>query len=167
MKSLFRSTLTAALLLGSALANAGAITDVGENKIVDALFRGQALAAPATWYVGAGTDVCADAGNGAEPSGNGYARVAVSASLAAWAGTQGAGTAVASSGISGLTSNNATITFPVSTGAWGTIQSVRWYDASTGGNAWVCANLGQPFQVDRAGVTVYFSAGQLTVRVDD
>lgn len=71
---------------------------------------------------------------------NGYARVSIAASLAAWAGTQGAGTTAASSGTSGTTSNNAAITYATPTGAWqGTNQYIvgtAVFDASTAGNAW-------------------------------
>ena len=113
MKDL-RLTLAALLISGLVMfggyATAGALTDYAENKTVDALLRGQALGAPATSYIGLGTDTCSDVGNGTEPSGNGYARVAVTNSLANWAGTQSSGSTVASSGTGGTTSNNAVIT---------------------------------------------------------
>ena len=91
-----------------------------ENKLVDHLLRGQTLTAPATVYVGLSTTAPGEASFGTEVSGTAYARVAVTSSLANWAGTQGAGTTVASSGTSGLTSNNAAITFPTpGAGGWG------------------------------------------------
>lgn len=80
-------------------------SDFAENKIIDAVFRGQALGAPATLYVGLFTAAPSDAGGS-------YARVAVVSNLANWAGTQAAASTVASSGTSGTTSNNAKITFP-------------------------------------------------------
>ncbi len=50
--------VAAALALASAAVSAGAFTDYAENKLVDALFRGQALGTPATWYVGLDTASC-------------------------------------------------------------------------------------------------------------
>lgn len=148
-------------------AKAGALADYAENKAVDALLRGQALGAPATFHLGLATDTCTDSGAGTEPSGNSYARVAVTSSLANWAGTQSAGSTTASSGTGGTTSNNGAITWPTSTGAWGTLQSVRWYDASTAGNSWICINLTSPLNVSGTGFTVSFAAGQLSLQLDN
>ena len=148
-------------------AQADALSNFAENKVLDAVVRGQTLGAPATMYVGLATDTCTDAGSGTEPSGNAYARVAVTSSLANWAGTQSAGSTAASSGTGGTTSNNSAITFPASTGAWGTLQSVRWYDASTAGNPWVCINLTASLSVSGSGFTVQFAAGQLTFQIDN
>lgn len=154
-------------VFASVPAIAGALTDFAENKSVDALLRGQTLGAPATMYLGLTTDTCTDAGAGTEPSGGAYARVAVTSSLANWAGTQSAGSTAASSGTGGTTSNNALITWPESTAAWGSLQAVRWYDASTAGNAWICINLGSAFNVSASGVTVKFNAGALQFQVDN
>lgn len=165
--------LTLAALFASALclvggyAQAGAFTDYAENKIADAVLRGQSLGAPATMYIGLATDTCTDAGAGTEPSGNAYARVAVTSSLANWAGTQSAGSTAASSGTGGTTSNNGAITWTPSSGAWGNLQSVRWYDAASAGNSWVCINLTSSLNVSGSGFTVSFSAGQLSLQIDN
>lgn len=148
-------------------AHADALTNYAENKAVDALLRGQSLGAPATMYIGLTTDACSDVGNGTEPSGGAYARVAVTSSLANWAGTQSASSTTASSGTNGTTSNNAAIVFPASTASWGTVQAVRWYDASTAGNAWICINLTSSLNVSGAGFTVQFASGQLSFQVDN
>ena len=158
--------VTAITLLGGT-AQADALTNYAENKIIDALVRGQALGAPATLHIGLATDTCTDAGAGTEPVGNAYARVAVTSSLANWAGTQAAASTTASSGTGGTTSNNGAITWAASTGAWGNLQSVRWYDASTAGNAWICINLAAPLNVSGTGFTVSFAAGQLTFQIDN
>lgn len=164
----FRKILTAAALcLAAVFAHAGALSDTAENKIVDALLRGQALGAPASTYLGLTTDTCTDAGAGTEPSGGAYARVAVTSSLANWSGTQSAGSTVASTGTGGTVSNNGTITWPASTAAWGNIQAVRWYDASTAGNAWICIDLTSPFNVSAAGVTLNFNAAALQFQIDN
>jgi len=82
-----------------------------------------------------------DAGTGlVEVSGGGYARVAVVASLANFAGTQSAGSTAASTGTGGTTSNNGAIMWPVPSAQWhptgGAIVGVVAYDAASGGNAW-------------------------------
>ncbi|HRH21460.1 MAG TPA: hypothetical protein PLE81_12590 [Brevundimonas sp.] len=176
MKSL-RTTLAATMLFAAALiggmypqsATAGALTDYAENKLVDALLRGQAIGTPATWYVALFTDACTDAGPGTEvsTSATGYARQPAAASLAAWAGTQSAGSTVASSGTGGTTSNNSAITWSTSTAAWGTIQSVGLMDAVSSGNRWVCIALSSSLNVSGSGFTVSFSAGQLSFQIDN
>lgn len=153
--------------LASSMAHAGALNDYAENKIVDAVIRGQTLGAPATAYIGLATDTCTDSSAGTEPSGNAYARVSVASSLANWAGTQAAASTTASSGTGGTTSNNNVITWTASTGAWGTLQSVRWYDASTAGNSWICINLTSSLAVSGSGFTVSFPAAALSFQIDN
>lgn len=140
------------------------LTDFGENKVTDALWRGQALGAPATWYVALYSAAPSDGGGGTELAGNGYARVAVTASLAAWAGTQSAGSTTASSGTSGTTSNNAAVTFPTATGAWATATHFGILDASTAGNLWIWAALSTA-KTAGIGDTPSFANGQLTLTV--
>lgn len=143
------------------------LTDYAENKVIDALLRGQALGAPATWYVGLCTDTRSDSTSGTEPSGNAYARVAVTANLTNFSGTQSSGSTVASTGTDGTVENNSTITFPTSTGSWGNIQSVRFYDAASAGNSWIAIDLGAALNVSSTGFTVSFAAGQLTFQIDN
>lgn len=142
---------------------AQALTDYAENKIVDAVFRGQTLGAPATFYVALYTAACNDAGGGTEVTGGSYARVAVTSSLANWAGTQSAGSTTASSGTGGQTSNNAAITFPAPTGNWGTITHFALLDASTAGNMWVCQSLTASKNVSSGDAAPSFAVGALTV----
>lgn len=98
MQSLFRPlrAVLAALALFAIInpASAAALSDTAENAVLDAVLRAQALGAPATQHWGLTTDTCTDAGAGTEPAGGAYARVAVTASLANWSGTQGAATTV-------------------------------------------------------------------------
>ena len=144
-----------------------ALTNYAENKLIDAIFRGQSLGAPATWYIGLHTAARAEDGSAAEVSGGSYARVAVTASLANFAGTQSSGSTTASSGTGGTTSNNGTITFPTSSAAWGTVQSVGFWDASSGGNCWAQYDLTSSLNVSGSGFTVSFSAAQLTFQIDN
>ncbi len=166
MKLIQRFLLAAAAALMLATAHAGALTDYAENKIVDALLRGQALGAPATFHIGLDTVACTETGGGTEVAGNNYARVAVTSSLANWAGTQSAGSTTASSGTSGTTSNNGAITFPTPSASWGAVVSVRWWDAASGGNAWICVNLTSSKTINN-GDTVSFPASSLSFQADN
>ena len=141
------------------------LTDYAENKIYDALLRGQALGAPATWYIGLCTDLRGDASAGTEPSGGAYARVAVTANLTNFNSTQG--NTSASSGTDGTGENAVAITFPTSSAAWGNIQSVRFYDAITGGNSWIAIDLPAALNVSGAGFTPSFANGQLSFQIDN
>lgn len=167
MKSLHLILASLALALSTLLtplaAQAQALTDYAENKLVDAVFRGQALGAPATFYVALFTTACSDAAAGTEVSGGSYARVAVTSSLANWAGTQSAGSTTASSGTGGATSNNAAITFPSPTANWGSVTHFGIFDASTAGNMWVCQALTASKSVNSGDSAPAFNAGALTV----
>lgn len=171
MKLIPRTLLSLALVLASvfsivAPAQAGALTDFAENKLVDALLRGQSIGAPATFYIGLDTSACTETGGGTEVTGGSYARVAVASSLANWAGTQSSGSTTASSGTGGTTSNNGAISFPTPSAGWGTVVSVRWWDASTSGNAWICVTLSSSKTIN-SGDTVSFPAGALTFQIDN
>lgn len=143
-----------------------AMSDYLENKLIDQIFRGQAFTFPSTLYVGLLTAAPSDTGGGTEVSGNAYARVAVTNSLANWAGTQGAGTTVASSGTTATTSNNGTITFPVPTATWGTVAYFGIYDASTSGNLLFYGTLAIA-KVINQGDTVTFPAAALSIQLDN
>ena len=97
--------VTLSVVLVPQKAEAGAMSNYLQNKFVDALLRGQSYTFPTTVYVGLATGTSTAASCGSEVSGGSYARVSIPSSLANWAGTQGAGTTVVSSGTSGQTSN--------------------------------------------------------------
>jgi hypothetical protein len=123
-----------ALVAFAPLADAGAMSNYLTNKVIDYVMRAQTFTAPATVYVALATTTGSSAACGTEETGTGYARVAVTSALAGWAGTQGATTTAVSSGTSGQTSNNATITFGSPTASWGTVTEFCVFDALTGGN---------------------------------
>jgi hypothetical protein len=171
----FHAAIAVALLALVSLApqpvQAQAFSDYVENKIVDLLVRGQAFTAPATVYVGLSTGAgCTDATYANEvANSNGYARVKVAAgatqALTDWLSTQG--NTAASTGTTGLTSNNTVITFPTPTGAgWGTVT--YWFLADSGtygaGNLLLCDDLAVSKTIN-AGDTVSFASGALTVTV--
>lgn len=153
-----------------------AMTDFLENKLIDWLFRAQAIGitgasaaagtGPTALFIALFTVNPSDTGGGTEVTGGSYARVSVTSSLANWAGTQGAGTTVASTGSSGTTSNNGVITFTTPTANWGTVTGVAIMDASTGGNMLFFGALGAS-QVVNTGNTVSFAAAQLSIQLDN
>jgi hypothetical protein len=140
MRSFRKSLLSVALAVFAfacftpQTADAGALSNYLTNKLIDYVMRGQAYTAPATVYVALATSTGSAAACGTEVAYTGYARVAVTSSLANWAGTQGATTTVASSGTSGTTSNNATITFGAPTSGPNTVVEFCVFDALTSGN---------------------------------
>lgn len=107
------------------------------------------------------------AGTIPEGSATGYARVAISSSLAAWSGTQSSGSTVASTGTSGQISNNAAINFAQVTTALGLVVGVGLWDAITAGNCWEVAiqSSGTPTSVG-ANITPTIAAAALVVGYD-
>lgn len=167
MKKLFsRALIALALGLIGLFAHAGALTDYAENKIVDALLRGQALGAPVTFYIRLNTTSCTDSASGTEVTGGSYARVAVTSSLANWAGTQSAGSTTASSGTGGTSSNNGVLTFTTPSASWGTVSSAEVVDALSGGNSWICVALTLNKTIN-SGDTVSFPAASLSFQADN
>jgi hypothetical protein len=139
-----------------------ALSNYLQNKLIDFLLRAQAFIPPATTYVGLFTVAEGAAGGGTEVSGGAYARVAVTSGLAAWAGTQGAGTTTASSGTTGQTSNNNALTFPAPTANWGAIVGIGIFDASTAGNLLIYAPLTTSKTVNNGDAAPSFAASALT-----
>lgn len=139
-----------------------AMSDYLENKLVDQLFRGQAAPTTTNLYVGLLTAAPSDSGGGTEVTGNNYSRVTVASSLANWAGTQSAGSTVASSGTGGQTSNNNAITFATPSGTWGTVTHFGIYDAASAGNLLFYGALTIAKTINQSD-TVTFPAGSLTI----
>jgi hypothetical protein len=167
MKRLTTLLLSALLALAAFGVQAAALTDYAENKTVDAILRGQSLGAPATWYAALYTTCPTDASAGTEVSGGSYARVAVTASLANWAGTQAAGSTAASSGTNGTSSNNGTVAFPAPTANWGVVQCWGLLDAASSGNLWIYSVLGTAKTINNGDAAPYFPAGAATFQIDN
>ena len=85
---------------------------------------------------------------GVEVSGGSYARASIASALANWAGTQGAGTTVASSGTTGVTSNNGALNYTTASAAWGTVAMFGLYDAATVGNLLAWGGINTPQAVN-------------------
>jgi len=137
------------------------LTDIFENQLIDFIFRAQALTLPGSLHIGLFTVAAGEAGGQTEVTGGSYARAAVVRSLANFAGTQAAGSTVASNGTGGATSNNGTITFPAPTASWGSIVGFGIFDASTGGNLLIYAPLQTAKTVNNGDAAPVFTAGQL------
>lgn len=145
-----------------------ALTNYGENKVIDALFRGESLGAPATWYFSLlVSDPTETGAAGTEVTGGSYARAAVTTSLANFSGTQSAGSTVASSGTSGTSSNNLSITFPAPTANWGTITHIGLMDALTGGNCWAYGAVSPNKTVNNGDSAPSIPAGSFTFQIDN
>lgn len=134
-----------------------------ENKYIDWFFRGQTFTPPATIYVALYTAAPTSAGGGTEVSGGSYTRASIASSLANWAGTQGTGSTTASSGTSGATSNNVSITFPAPTANWGTVTHFGLFDASSAGNLLYWAPLSTSKTINNGDAAPNFAAAALTV----
>ena len=111
-----------------------------ENALVDHIFRAIAYTMPAAMYVSLHTADPLDTGLGSEVSGNAYARAQLNPAAANWSNTQDSGVG-ASSGTSGLTQNQAIISFLTPSASWGTVTHFGIWDASSGGNLLVFGTL--------------------------
>jgi hypothetical protein len=156
--------LSAVALLSAPLANAQALSDYYENKAVDVFVRAQSFTPPATHYYALATGTGSDTACGTEVSGGSYARVAVTASLTNYAGTQSAGSTSASSGTGGVTSNNIAINFPTPSAGWGTVVEYCVFDASSGGNLLWRAALTTSKTIN-SGDTVSFAIAAATLTI--
>ena len=142
-----------------------ALSNFLENKLIDQIFRGQSYTFPATVYVALLTAAPTAGGGGTEVSGGSYARVAMTSSLVNWAGTQGAGTTSASSGSSGVTSNNVAITFPAPTAPWGVIGWVGIYDAASSGNLLFFSPLAVTKTINSGDAAPYYATGAFSIQL--
>lgn len=144
-------------------------SDYLRNKIVDWIFRAQAYSPAATCYVALMTVAANHAvGSGTEVSGGSYARVAVTASLSNWAGTQSSGSTTASSGSgsSAVTSNNIAVTFPAPTATWGTVVGWSIWDSAGGGNMLFFGPLSVNKTINAGDSQPSFSVGALSLTFD-
>jgi hypothetical protein len=130
-------------------------TNHGERKLVDFL-RGVGLDASgiaASWYLALGrldvdtNGIVIPDSDFTEITGTGYAREEYARTLANWSGTQGSGSTLASSGTSHATSNNVAVDYGTSGSVWGEATHVGFFDASTGGNCWMTAELSDPMDI--------------------
>jgi hypothetical protein len=132
---------------------AGSFCDLWEEKVLKHIFGILAYTALSTIHVGCCTGGVTEGGVATgEPSGNNYARVAVTNNGTGWTFSQVTGV--------GKVENAAAITFPEASGAWGTITDVFLADAASGGNILAFATLNES-KVIGNGDTLQLDAGDL------
>lgn len=135
---------------------ASGFSDVGENKVLDAVYSAASLGAPATWYIGLFTAAAGESGGGTEVTGGNYSRIAV---------TNNATNFPASS--NGSKTNGTAFTSAVSSASWGTIVGIGLFDASTAGNMWSYADIagGDQQNINAANQQWSLPAGNLTLTI--
>lgn len=120
-----------------------------------------------TAYFGLLTAAPSDTGGGTEVTGGSYARVAVNATMANFAGSQAAASTTASTGTSATTSNNGVVTFPAPTAGWGSVTHMAIYDQLTGGNILFWAALTTPKTINNGDAAPSFAAAAFTLQLDN
>lgn len=158
--------LAGSLAFAPGTAQADAIGNATENSLIDWFLRGQAYTPPATVYIQLATASGSDAACGTEVSGGSYARASIASSLANWAGTQSAGSTVASSGTGGTTSNNIAVNFATPSAGWGTVVEFCGMSAITGG-VLLFRNALTVSKTINSGDTVSFPIGAITFQIDN
>lgn len=124
-------------------------SNYAENALLSWSLTTDSVTRPTNWYVALYTSSPQDDNSGTEVSGNNYARTSVNFTVT---GNQAA--------------NNADVTFPsASGGAWGTIQYVGIFDASTSGNLLYWGQLTTSKSVSD-GDTFKIPTSSLTVTLD-
>lgn len=159
------AVVATAAFVSATPANAAALSDYLENKLIDHVFRATSYTAPGTIYVALYTSSCSDSAGGTEVATGSYARGSLAAGTSNWANTQASGTG-ASTGTSGTTSNSVAITLPTPTAGWGTVTHLGLLDASTSGNLLVCTALTTSKTIN-TGDTVTLPIASLTVQLDN
>lgn len=169
MKKLY--TLISALLLVvlSSSAHPAAMSTYLENKLIDHLFRAQTYTPPSVVCVALVTALPSAGSTGsslAEPGDSHYARGQLNPSASAWFGTGGE-TSGASSGASGMTSNNGTITFGTSATSGYTVTGFVIVDSCTihSGNVLFYAVLNNPKTVVSGDPVLSFGVQALAIQM--
>ena len=107
------------------------VTRYASNQILDYNFGKITYTAPASFFVGLSTTSISSSGsNSTEPVGASYARVEVVNSKTNFRYSS-----------NGCLVNAVSITFPESSGSWGTITDLAFWDTSTSGSIWYYATL--------------------------
>lgn len=99
------------------MATIGTLSDYLENKLLNHLLLNTPYTSPTSVYLALYTTYPRDDRTGAEVSGGGYARQALSLTVSG-----------------SIATNTTTITFPIATEDWGTVVAVAVKDALTSGN---------------------------------
>ena len=154
-----------------------AMSDFLENKLIDFLFRGQALGitsataaagtGPTNLYFALLTAAPSDTGGGTEVTGGSYARVNVATTTTNFDNTQQANTTAVSSGTTGTTRNSIAVTFLAPTASWGTATHIGVYDATSAGNLLLWSPLTAPQTINSGGPAPAFAINAFTFQIDN
>lgn len=122
------------------------------NKVGDHAFRNTAWAAPANSYLGLSlTNPTAAGLQTGEVTGTGYARIAATSKMGAFA--------------AGVSTNTAEFDFGTPGSDWGTPAYVFLADASSGGNVLAYEQIPSPRAVLSGGRPVKFAVGQVRITI--
>ncbi len=155
-----------------------AMTNFLENKLIDWLFRGQAIGitgataaagtGPTNLYVGLITTITdGDAGTVTEVTGTGYGRVTFASTTTNWDNTQQANTTAVSAGVTGTTRNSTPVTFNAPTGNWTAVNAVGIWDAAAAGNLLIYSTLTTAKTVNNGDAAPSFAINALTFQIDN
>lgn len=135
-------------------------TNYLEHRVLDHLFGAQTYTPSGTLYVGLSTTAPSEDGTGFSepPSASGYARASVTNNKTNWS-------TAAQTSTSGEVYNLTTITFPTSSGNWGTVTHFGIFDHATTGNCLISSALINQQTVNINNVLSYTS-GTLRIRID-
>lgn len=122
------------------------------NSLAGSLLGRTAYTAPATLYAALIIGASDGLTGGTEATGGSYARASVTNNTTNFPAPT-----------TGVVTSATAITWPTSSAAWGTVNAVRLYDASTSGNLVAGALLTPSATVDATGITVSIPAGSLTL----
>lgn len=128
-------------------------TNFLEEALLNHVLRNAEYISPATIYVALFNDVPGDPGTGTEVTGTGYVRLPVT--FAAPTQVGGAARCV----------TDVVLEWPVAESAWGTIEAAAIYDAETGGNMLVPAELATPRTISSQDI-FRIPVGDLSVSLD-
>jgi hypothetical protein len=137
---------------------ASGICEAWRHDILEELFGGAALAAPATLYFGLCTACDHDGTVTGEPSGNGYARKEITNDGDLWEAAS-----------EGSIANEAAITFAAADGGdWGALDT--WFIANHATNDGAAIIVYGPLTVEKTitdGDTASFAIGALTITISE
>lgn len=120
------------------------------SRLIRHKFGGESYPPPTTLYVGALIGAAGFSSGGTEPSGGGYARVAIANTLGNWPASS-----------AGIKTHAIDILFPKATAAWGSVVQVGIFDAPSGGQLLRYATLPSPRPVS-AGMAMLLTPGTLS-----
>lgn len=133
---------------------AGSASDYLEDELLDHVFGGSDYSRPSTVYVALFSALSSDGSTYTELSGSNYSRVSVTNNATNWPAASG-----------GTKTNGASITFPTASADWDEATHFGIFDASTGGNLLVWADLDTARTV-LSGTYLAFFPGTLLINLD-